>query len=220
MKQLILATFAVTAAVSIYAQGTVTFGCYNSLGTTHFWGPSTSAPSLMLQGFGSNDSPSGTTPYAASGMIMIGAPGGLAASTTLAQLLYANGANQPASSLVPGGQTTTFRTGNTVGRISLITDTITGLTPDSAAATFQMVAWDNSSGRYPTWTQASAAWVSGVPGAWGMSEVFTVQSIGGIVNTPPQMLIPSFSLIYTPEPSACALAGLGAAVLLIFRRRK
>ena len=176
MKKLILAAFALTAAVSVFAQGTVFFSSYNSLGTVHYWGPSATAPSLSLLGNGVSDTPAGTSDYAAAGMTMLGTPGtAYGASTTFAQLLYANGANQPANSLVPGGQTTTFRTGNTVGRISVLTDTITGLTPDSAAATFAMVAWDNSSGKYSDWTTASVAWMAGLIAA-GESSPFTLRA--------------------------------------------
>jgi hypothetical protein len=222
MKKLILAAFALTAAVSVFAQGTVNFGSYNSLGTVHFWGPSSTAPGLSLVGNDTSDSPAGTINYAAAGMTMIGANGlggKYGASTTFAQLLWANGAGAAETSLVPGGQTTTFRTGGTLGRLTLITDAITGLTPDSGAATFEMVAWDNSSGLYPTWTQASVAWLAGTIAA-GKSGAFTVQSIGGSVNTPPNMLPPAFNLYsQIPEPATFALAGLGAAALLIFRRR-
>jgi hypothetical protein len=222
MKKLILAAFALTAAVSIYAQGTVVFGQYNSLGTTHVWGPSTTAPALSLVGNDVGDTPVGTMNYGAAGMTMIGA-GGLTgkygAQTTFAQLLWANGAGAGEASLVPGGQTTTFRTGGTVGRITALNpDTITGLTPDSSAATFEMVAWDNSSGNYPTWTQASAAWLAGTIAA-GKSGALTVSAIGGSANTPPLMLPSSFNLYFIPEPTTFALAGLGAAALLIFRRR-
>ena len=96
---------------------------------------------------------------------------------------------------------------------------ITGLTPDLAAATIEMVAWDNSSGNYATWTQASVAWLAGDIAA-GMSGAFTVNAIGGSVNTSPTVLAPSFNLYFIPEPSTFALAGLGAAALMIFRRRK
>jgi hypothetical protein len=150
----------------------------------------------------------------------VGLTGKYGASTTFAQLLWANGANAAESSLVPGGQTTTFRTGGTLGRITSLTDTITGLTPDSAAATFEMVAWDNSSGLYPTWTQASAAWLAGTIAA-GKSGAFTVPNIGGSVNTPPDVLATSFNIYSAvPEPSTFALAGLGVASLLALRRRK
>ena len=188
--------------------------------TYHYWGPSATAPDLVLSGPGAGDAPAGTVGYAGAGMTMIGATGGLNASTTFAQLLWANGANQPIDSLVPGGQTTTFRTGNTVGRLMRITDTITGLTPDSAAATFAMVVWDNSSGMYPTWAQASVAHMADRIVA-GMSGVaVTVNQIGGTANAPPFVILPSFSLWPIPEPSTFALACLGAAALVIFRHRK
>ena len=219
-RKLIVAAFALTTAVGVFAQGTVVFSSYNSLGTVHYWGPSTTTPALAFDGNGASDTPAGTINYAGSGMVMLGTPGQpYGAATTFAQLLWANGANQPIDSLVPGGQTTTFRTGNTVGRISTITDTITGLIPDSAAATFEMVAWDNSSGQYPTWTQASMAWMAGRIHC-GCSSAFTVNDIGGSFNTPPIMLPPSFNLYLIPEPSTLALAGLGAAVLMVFRHRK
>ena len=58
--------------------------------------------------------------------------------------------------------------------------------------------------------------------AAGKGGAFTVNNIGGSVNTPPNMPGQSFNLYIQsiPEPSTFALAGLGAAALLIFRRRK
>jgi len=224
MKKLILAAFVLTTAVGVFAQGTVTFQSY-PIGTVRVWGPSTTDPGLSLTGNSPTDNPAGTTDYAARSMSPIGTSGvntRYGSATTFAQLLWANGAGAAESSLTVGGQTTTFRTGTTVGRITQITDTITGLTKDGAAATFQVVAWDNFSGQYPTWSQASGAWLEGVIAA-GKSTPFTLLAIGGDVNTPPNTVFTGFNL-YTlgtiPEPSTFALAGLGAAALLIFRRRK
>ena len=159
-------------------------------------------------------------------MTLIGANGSggkYGSATTFAQLLFANGAGQPESSLVPGGQTTTFSSGGAsgvlAGRVVQITDTIQGLTPDEAAATFEMVAWDNSSGNYSTWTQASVAWWAHEIAA-GCSGAFTVDLIGGSINTPPNVLAPSFNIYWIPEPSTFALACLGLAALMIARRRK
>ena len=88
-----------------------------------------------------------------------------------------------------------------------------------------MVAWDNTSGNYPTWAQASAAWSAGLIIA-GRSAPFNLASIGGANNSPPNIVssipgegLQSFSIV-VPEPASFALAGLGAAALLIFRRRK
>lgn len=150
------------------AQGTVWFA--NRIAgqtvnqTTHIWGPSATAPYLSLIGLGSNDSPSGTTAFGwASGMSLIGAHGSgghLGYATTFAQLIGAVGINQPASSLVPVGQVTTFRSGTSLGGLAAIIDTLTGnpgIPADAPYATFMIVAWDNSSGLLPTWTEAHAA---------------------------------------------------------------
>ena len=226
MRKLILgaciAAFTLGAGGGAFAQGTVFFGNYNALGTSHVWVPSTNAPGLSLTGNGPDDSPAGPTSYLDHGMVPVGyygSGGKWGSATTFAQLLWANGADQPESSLQPGGQTTTFKSGTLAGRINLIIDTITGLTPDSAAATFEMVVWDNSSGLYPTWTQASVAWLQGILDA-GESGRFNVYDIGGSVNTSPFMLPPTFNIFRVPEPSAFALAGLGVAGLFVFRRRR
>jgi len=223
MKRLILAAFALTTAASVFAQGTVAFYNRNTAGTSHIYAPLTGNLSLSQVGNGTADIPAGTTSWAGfNGIGLNGLTGPYGGSTTLAQLLAANGANQPESSLVPSGQTTTFRTGTAAqGFIALITDSLGNVPNDSAAATLEVVAWDNSSGNYPTWTQASVAWAAGLIAA-GKGGAFTVNNIGGSVNTPPNMSGQSFNLYIQsiPEPSTFALAGLGAAALLIFRRRK
>ena len=224
MKKLILAAFALTAAVSIYAQGTVVFDMYHNGSTTHVYGPSATSPTNSFVGMGIQDNPAGTVNFTNAGMALIGSTGTggkYGSSTTLAQLLFANGAGAAEASLQPGGLTTSFRSGGTAGRINLMTDVIAGLTPDTAAATFEMVAWDDSTGLYPTWTQASVAWQSKLIAA-GKSGAFTLTAIGGSLNTPPYTTLQSFNLYMTgivPEPSTFALVGLGLAALVAFRRR-
>jgi hypothetical protein len=160
--------------------------------TLHIWGPSANYPALALVGLGSNDSPTGTTAFgSASSMALIGAGGSVGQfgyATTLAQLIGAVGAGQPESALVPVGQTTTFRTGAALGDVAIINDTLSAVPPysttipaDAPAATFEIVAWDNSSGLYSTWVQASPAWQSGQIYA-GHSAPFTVTAIGGGTN--------------------------------------
>jgi PEP-CTERM motif len=210
------------------AQGTIIFDNHIPAGTgigqtTHVWGPSSTVPTVSLIGLGSNDSPSGTTPFgSASGMTLIGVGGTggqYGGATTFAQLIGAVGLNAPESSLVPLGQTTTFRTGAAAGFIAAIVDTLQGILA-GAVATLEIVAWDNSSGLFPTWTQASVAWWAGLIAA-GHSAPFTTTVNGGYLNNQDSVNQTSFNLVPSiPEPSTCALAGLGAIALLAWRQRR
>jgi hypothetical protein len=216
MKKLILAAITVTTAASVFAQGTVSFSNRSASGTTHVY--YTAGVSTAIQGNTASDSPAGSTVF--NGGVLIGTTGGMTASTTFAQLLGGpTGAAE--SSLLPGLGTTTFRTGAASGNVALITSTFNNIAPDAASASFEMVAWDNSSGLYPTWAQASVAWQNNLIAA-GRSAEFTLNLIGGAVNTPPNInpAVTSFNIYFIPEPATAALLGLGAAAMLIFRRRK
>jgi len=212
MKTIVLSILVFTTTLNGFAQGTVIFN--NRLGsTTHVYG---GGP--MIRGNAANDTPAGSTSYA--GLTLIGAnglTGQWGAATTFAQLLAANGANQPESSLIPAAGITTFRTGAAAGNIAQVTATLAGVPADSPVATLQMVAWDNSSGLYPTWTQASVAWSAGLILA-GRSATFNVNAIGGQANPAPTLdNLTSFNIPLIPEPTSFALAGLGAAALLMLR---
>ena len=76
------------------------------------------------------------------------------------------------------GQTTTFRTGTAAGNLASITVTLPGIPADSPVATLELAVWDNSSGFYPTWTEARIGWMSGMIIA-GLSGTFNVYKIGG-----------------------------------------
>jgi hypothetical protein len=212
MKKIVLTILLSTTALSGFAQGTVIFN--NRLGsTTHVYG----GGATTIRGNAANDAPAGTTSYA--GLTLIGGngfTGQWGAGTTFAQLLAANGANQAESSLLPAAGITTFRTGAAAGNIAQVTATLAGVPADAPVATLQMVAWDNSSGLYPTWTQASLAWAQGLIAA-GRSATFNVNAIGGQANPAPTLdNLTSFN-IPLPEPTSFALAGLGAAALLMLR---
>jgi len=88
----------------------------------------------------------------------------------------------------------------------------------SGTGFFQLVAWSGSASLASATFRADSA-------VWS-------QTVGGVIppppNTPnpapPALNIPGTSLVLqavvVPEPSTFALAGLGSAALLIFRRRK
>jgi len=229
MKKLILAAITLTSAVSVFAQGTVSFNLRGS-GTAHVYLPLGPGDSAKITGNASNDGPQpagSSVDYG--GRATIGSAGLAQAQSYLGQLLGANGAGAPESSLLPSlSAPTSFRTGTAAGGNAPVTATFNNITADAAVASFEMVAWDNSSGLYPTWTQASVAWASGLI-AGGRSLEFTLANIGGSVNTPPPLFptlgsttpgLQSFNLYFVPEPATAALLGMGAAAMLIFRRRK
>jgi hypothetical protein len=217
MKSIVLGTTLVLIAFNLFGQGTIVFTSHTTDRDSHIWGPSSTDPSLSLLGPGTNDRPSGSAPYQADGMALIGASGAnghSGYSTTFAQLLVGIGAGQPESSLVVMSPTTTFHSGAGAGQIVAVTVPLTGVPPGTTVLTVEGVAWDNSSGLYPNWTQASQAWTLGLIAA-GTSGLANLDLTLG--NT---YVHDSFNLHLIPEPSAFALAGLGAVALMICRRRK
>jgi hypothetical protein len=223
MKRLILLAITLTSALSVLAQGTVVFNNrIAGTGITHVY----SGP-LYRTGNGSADVPPGPTDYRF-GFTLIGTVGGMTGSTTFAQLIGANGAFAPESSLLPStSPATTFRTGAAAGFVAGTTATFNNIPPDAGAASFELAVWDNSSGLFPTWTQASVGIAGGLI-AGGRSAEFNLTQIGGTTFTPPNIVssIPGLGLqsfvaiVFIPEPTTIALASLGAAALFIFRRRR
>jgi len=240
MKKLILAAFALTAAVSVFAQCTILFNSdFPSTILTTIYSPlATSGPNMYVSQLGNGvsatgDYPVGTTVWSSYATIIgqNGLAGKYGASGTYAELLAAPGTGDPASSLQPGAGyinnsgITTFRTGAYYGYVAGITPTFSNLTPGNVGATLEIVAWDNSSGNYSTWAVASVAWKAGLIAAG--TDLFNLNAtIGGPTTptptTPPDVVgAQSFNLYFEPipEPATFALAGLGLATLLVFRRR-
>jgi len=110
------------------------------------------------------------------------------------------------------------------GRISGGTATIASVAP-GATFYYEVAGWSSSFGA--TW---NPAWLLSPPagGFFGVSPIATGTAGGGSPVPAPAWNIfggtglTGFNLNPTavPEPSSMALAGLGAAALLIFRRRK
>jgi len=228
MKKLALITLALTSAASVFAQGTVVFN-NRVAGTllTHIYAPLAGSASSKQSGNGSNDTPSGATSWAGYTLLGASLAGQYGAQSTMAALLAAPGANANLSSLQPATPLSTFRTGTAAGGISPQTATLGNVPPDAPLATLAVAAWDNSSGLYGTWAQASVAWLGGLIAA-GISPTWNQDLIGGVINGAPNMIstsdpsqhLSSFNIYTVPEPASFALAGLGAAALMIFRRRK
>jgi hypothetical protein len=202
MKKSILTIVALGVAVSVMGQGVVNFSTRVS-GTVigHVYG----AEASQKSGNTASETPAGVQTYA----------GALLEGTGFSAELWAvNLAGQPEAnlSLVPGSLTT-FRTGATLGGTPApLTLVVPGI-PAGGTGTFQIRAWSVASGA----TYAAAT-------VKGKSALFDVAGLGdGVLTLPADFAnFRSFNLVggVIPEPSTFVLAGLGAAALVIFRRRK
>jgi len=223
MRTLVLTLYALASAGPAFAQGTIVFNNrVTGQVVFHVYGPNTNNINYDSGqiGNGPNDYPSGTTDWSTYQQIgATGSGGELGAATTLAQLLAAPGSDQPEFSLIPASPITTFRTGAAAGFVASTMATLANVAPDAAAATVEMVVWDNSSGFYPTWALARDAWISGQTIA-GVSGAYNVFQIGGTLNTPPNLIgFQSFNIHWSPlagpEPSSTALGAFGAGLVMI-----
>jgi len=191
MKKILSAMLvSAVASVAAYAQGTVNF--VNLSGN-----PALNAPVTLSDGATR-----------------------LAGGTFMAELL----GGTSAGSLSLQGAATPFLTGGGAGYFNGSTRVITGVA-EGAVAFLQVRVWNTAYGA--TYAIAAAAGAGGQQDAFGLSNVFSVTT--GAPNGGPPPTVPAtmvglqgFSLNtgIIPEPSTFALAGLGAAALLLFRRRK
>ncbi len=126
----------------------------------------------------------------------------------------------PSATSLASIATTGFLTGNAAGFFDGGTQTINTVLPGNEAW-IQVRAWNTALGA--SFLQAEA---SGLPNAWWESPLMTVFT-GGVLSgagpTPPAVLFGlGTSPVYlnVPEPSAFALAALGASVVLVRIWRK
>jgi hypothetical protein len=139
----------------------------------------------------------------------------VAIGSTSFQLYFTTPGGLP-SSLQPVGPIVGTSTAF-IGRIAnTIIDIPSATIPFGTAAQFQVWAWQSSFASY------SAALAGG--GLTGQSAIFNASTspAGPPPPAPTSLagLFPGFEVRLVPEPSTFALAGLGAASLLLFRRRK
>lgn len=138
---------------------------------------------------------------------------GLGGTGWIAQLWYGP-AGSTESSLIGHATTATFSTtAAQAGYFFGGARTIATIPVGSVAVT-QVRVWNAAAGA--DWLTASAS-ASGIVGRSALVNV----TLTGPPATPANMVgLAAFTVAPVPEPSSFALAGLGAAALLIFRRRK
>jgi len=142
-----------------------------------------------------------------------GIPNGASVSTVWTDLLTDPNYHL-ATNTVGGGLVVnpTSLTGGITGSTFVATNS-----PGSGTITVFVIGW---SAAFANPLLAAAA--GGVVG-WSTAFTYTIGSPGGAVaqafNVAPNAIV-AFGVVPVPEPTTFALAGLGAATLLIFRRRK
>ena len=110
--------------------------------------------------------------------------------------------------------TTTFRTA------AVVTSLPNGLTLTILGTILNVPADGNARLGVRVWDTLSGATYA-LAGVRGQSPTLSLSGgLGGGLTTPPNWVGQSFSLTAVPEPSSMALAGIGAASLVFFRRKK
>jgi len=210
MKKILLSSLLAMATVASFAQGTISVG--NGITATRFpiYGPQVGSETVQTFGSSSLSAPTGSTVYT----------GGLLSGTRYAIEFWAGPSTATDFSGLTLITTTTFRTAaNAAALPNGITTTILGTignVPADGLAKLGVRAWDTLSGPNPL---VPVDWANA--GVRGQSPSLSLSAgLGGGLTTPPNWVGQSFSLVAVPEPSSMALAGIGAASLLIFRRRK
>ena len=213
MKKLILSISLTACAVSVFSQGTIVFGNH-IIGSVvaPIYGPNPANPAEGLLGNSADGYPPGTTVYP--GAPLGTRPGdylGDHLGTWTAELWGGVSANSLAP--VAGADAPILTKGFFV---TANTPVVIPGVPEGFPAFLQLRVWDNEGGTITSWAQAIAADLFGL----AQSAVFQSLPLGGLAPPPNMVGLTSFNIHWVPEPTTFALAGAGAALLLIFRRRK
>jgi hypothetical protein len=208
MKRILVTTLLAMATVASFAQGSIQVG--NGISGTRFpiYGPQVGNETVSLRGGSSLSQPAGSVTYT----------GGLLSGDRYQMEFWAGPASATEYSALTLITTIGFRTGTGALPNGITATLPSGLIPGVDAgsqAKLGVRVWD---------TQSGASWLTATVRGEGL--LFLSAPLGGnppgggTPITPPAWVGESFSLYVVPEPSSMALAGLGAASLLIFRRRK
>jgi len=204
MKKLLIVATLVGAATASFAQGTVNFQ---------------NASTTLISAGGASMPTSATTPFR---FALFLAPSGTVAANSAAPALT-DPAFQSASVYNVNSPTA-------VGRLVTLSGVDTG--SSLGTADFIVRGWSANAGQ--TWAEALAFWNNGSPSAdmyIGSSRIGDNIVLGG-GTTPATILfgvganqVVGYNMalvpgVIVPEPTSMVLAGLGAASLLLFRRRK
>jgi hypothetical protein len=224
MKKLLLSAALSMATVAGFAQGTMIFYNYSpNVFVAPIFAPDPAASTVSLHG----QSASGfTTAIVPAGTVVYN---GSALQGTGYTLQVWTG--DKSADLAPV-YTTSFRTasGNKLpaGLVSGSTSVAFAGVLGGSQGVYEVRVWDNKGGTLNTWADAQTAYTAGTI-ALGSSGVVTSQALGGTDAggglhpvSPASTDWTSFNIAYAavPEPGTLALLGLGAAGMLIFRRRK
>jgi hypothetical protein len=210
MKKLLITTAATLVTVAVFAQGTVYF--------------SNNAFQKISSGQAGSAASTWTVVPATANLLNFG-------------LFYGTGATAPAT-LTFLGSVSGVNSATTGGLIvntsggSITALQIPGTTPNQANVWVQVAGWTASFGT--DWAAAAAAAQTTTGDYFGRSPVVNVVTglgpstgPGALIwqtaaGTDPAKIAGGFAVFTTavPEPSTMALAGLGMAAMLIFRRRK
>ena len=213
MKKTLLTILAGTAfAVSAMAQGSLNFdNLVIPSADKPIYGPDPGNPTVAKSGQSTTGTPIGTNTYA----------GALLSGSRYIAELYFGPLGTTDANVLQMVTSSTFTSASGAGYWTEVDNVVLNGFQAGDKATLQIRVWDNQSGS--TFANATTR---------GSSALFTSPTLGG-TDSDGNPVIPgdtarigaftSFQLTgpaTVPEPSSFALAGLGAAALLIFRRRK
>jgi hypothetical protein len=213
MKKLLLTSLASLLTVAAFAQGTVTF---QNASTVAGWNP------VADRNVKFGETAAAYNPLLVAGANVSSNYAGVNLSSLRAALYYAPGAVADADwtqvNLAATGTAATFKqsTAATAGSWFGGTRTLSTIAAQGGVASLMVVVWDSSLSNDPLSVAARG-------GLWGRSAVFAYSTPSGSTPAPAEFLpnnLQSFTIGVVPEPSSMAIAGLGAAALVFFRRRK